>query len=243
MQELILVIALGLLGGFYGTSVGGAGLILVPMMIFLGLPAQEAVATTIFSYTGMMMVGLHGFHLAKKIDYRIGVTSAVISAVGATIGSYILLSISNELLTKIVGGTIFIALILFLVRDYGLHSRQMHKSMRGLGYFLMLPLGIISGFVAGGIAIFASYILVFCFGQTFIEAAATRKVVFLPRTLLLVGIFAFSGLIYWQWGIPMLFAEAVGAYLGTHYALKKGNSWVRVLFFVVAAVSGLKLLF
>jgi uncharacterized protein len=242
MQTLLLVTVLGLIGGFYGTSVGGAGLIIVPMMIFLGLPAQEAVATTVFSYIGMMIVGLYTFHHADKIDYRIGSISAVISVLGAVIGSFILLSLSHDILTKIIGFSIIISLILLPLKGYGIHSRQMNQSMRTLGYFLMLLLGIISGFVAGGIAIFASYILIFCFGQTFVEAAATRKVIFLPRTLVLVGIFGYTGLIYWQYGIPMLLAEGVGAYLGTHFALKKGNSWVRILFIVVAAVLGIKLL-
>lgn len=242
MQNMLLVTVIGFIGGFYGTSVGGAGLIIVPMMIFLGIPAQEAVATTIFSYTGMMAVGLYAFHNADKINYKIGIRCACISAVGATIGSFILMSLSNDILTKIIGTSIIIALILFLVKDYGLHSRDVGKHMEKLGYFLIFPLGIISGFVAGGIAIFASYILVFFFGQTFIEAAATRKIIFLPRTVLLVCIFAYSDLIYWQYGIPMLIAEGIGAYIGSHYALKKGNGWVRILFFGVAAVSGIKLL-
>lgn len=242
MQEQILLIALGLFGGFYGTSVGGVGLIVVPVLIFMGLSAQEAVATTLFSYMGIMAVGLHTFHFAGKVNYRVGITTALLAGVGAVLGSFVLLNISNDLLTKIISASILFSLALIALKDLGLAPKNVSSLQSSIGYILVFILGIISGFVVGGIAIMASYILVFFFGQTFIEAAATRKILFLPRTTILVLIYAFHGLIVWHYGIPMLIAEGIGAYFGTHYALKKGNNWVRILFMIVAAVSAVKLL-
>lgn len=243
-SAIIILVLCGFFASFYGTNVGGAGLILVPLLIFLGLSPKEAVATAIFGYSGMNLIGLCVFHHAEKIDYRVGVIGSLIVLLGAMIGAQILLVLPSDLLQKLIGGFIlFSVALMFVPGGHGLQSKKKSTAMNMAGYILLFPLGIISGFIAGGIAILASFILIFFFGQTFIECAATRKIIFLTRTLGLAAIYIYYGLVVWQYAIPLFLIECAGSYVGAHYALKRGNTWVRWLFVAVVIISGTKLLF
>jgi len=241
--ELLVLFFAGIVATFYGVSVGGAGLIITPLLIFLGFTAQEAVATSIFGYTGMLLVGFVGFHKAGKIDYKVGVPGAVIMGLGALAGAFIMPQIPNEILKKIIGGFIIIILIILLAdKSKGIYSVELSGMRNKVGFVLVFLLGITGSVVSGGVGILASYILLYFFGYTFVEGAGTRKPMFVARMVAPVVVYSFVGLINWQYGTVLLLSGMIGSYFGTKFALSKGSQWVRTLFIIVVLVSGVKLL-
>jgi uncharacterized membrane protein YfcA len=69
--------------------------------------------------------------------------------------------------------------------------------------------------------------------------------------LVLVGLFwngaggltlAVVGQVQWDWLPVLLFASLVGGYLGAHWALLKGNMWVKRSFEIVTIFTGFSLL-
>ena len=58
--ELLITFLVGLFASFFSTIVGGGALIKIPTLIFLGLPAQTAVATDRLSTLGFS-AGLYKF--------------------------------------------------------------------------------------------------------------------------------------------------------------------------------------
>ena len=88
----------------------------------------------------------------------------------------------------------------------------------------------------------ASYILMMFFGQTYLESAATRKIVFLPNNFILATVYALEGLVHWKIGFVIFIAAGIGSYAGAHLALRQGNRWVRTTFLTVAIIISLKML-
>jgi len=50
------------------------------------------------------------------------------------------------------------------------------------------------------------------------------------------------GKIAWDWMPALLAGSLLGGYLGSHFALKKGNRWIKRAFEVVTILIGAKLL-
>jgi uncharacterized membrane protein YfcA len=51
------------------------------------------------------------------------------------------------------------------------------------------------------------------------------------------------GTVAWSWMPALLVGSIVGGYLGSHFAIMKGNLWIKRTFETVTILIGLKLIF
>jgi uncharacterized membrane protein YfcA len=242
--ELFIVFIVGLIASFIGTIAGGGGLITIPALIFLGLPAQAAIATSRVGSIGQILSGVYRYHHNDSIDYSIALPATVLSLIGAFIGANTLLLIPEDTLERLIG-LLILAVLAFVVinRNVGVEkSAEPGARSRLFGHASFLFLGFWGGFFGGGTGIFASYVLILFFGQTFIEAAGTRKIPGIAMIGISLAVFLYAGLVDWAIGAVLLVSMLIGSYIGASYAIKKGNRWARMLFIIIVLVSGVKLL-
>ncbi len=242
--ELVLVFLVGALSSFVGVNVGSGGLITIPALMFLGLPAKAAIATMRLGALGISAGGIYKFNKEGKIDYKIGIPAAVLAFIGAYIGANTLILIPEELIEQLIGFLILAVLVVVILnRNAGVKRLTVRGPVsRAIGYLLFLPLGFWGGFFGGGTGTFMTYVLVFIFGQTFLESAGTRKIPHLAFTLISLAILAYGGLVEWVPGVVLLAGMLTGSYAGAAFFIKKGDEWVRILFIIVVGASALKLL-
>ncbi|TET10007.1 sulfite exporter TauE/SafE family protein [Candidatus Aerophobetes bacterium] len=243
--NLIIVTSAGLLSGFYGTISGGGPLLIIPLLIFMGFPAQVAIATSRLGSLGIPVTGLYRYAKGGKVLYKLGLPLAFFATIGSFIGANLLVRLEEAFLQKIVA-ILLISVALFLVfkREIGLErkvSRTFEKK-RILGYVSSFIVGLYAGFFGAGWATFFSYLLIFCFGLTFLESAGTRKMVGLPLSIIATVVFIIYGRIEFLYGGILFASQAVGSYFGAGFALKKGENFAKILFIIVALISGIKLL-
>ncbi len=244
--SLAIIVVLGFIGGMYASLVGGYALLVIPALIFFGLPPHEAIATNKFAALAIAIVGLAEFSRKKLVDYKVGVLIGIPAAIGSIVGTYVLLGTSALIVNKIIAfATIAILLVIMVKKDVGLVKKNVKPTIFTwiAGALLMFATGVYGGFYGGGFAIPISYLLILFFGQTFIECAGTRKIASIMIILPALIILGLNGLIVYSVGIPLLVSSSVGGYISAHYSTKIGNLWVKRLFFVVVLVMCLKLLF
>lgn len=242
---LAAVTLLGFVGGIYGTLVGGYALLIVPALIFLGLSPQEAIATDKIASLAMVVTGWSVFHRKKLIDYRIGGFTAFFGMIGSVIGTFLLLETGTEVLKKIISiATIVLLFVITLKKDAGTTPREKKISRRewALGALFSFAIGIYGGFYGGGFATLQTYVLILLYGQTFIEAAGTRKIMGFLVVLVPAIILGLNGKIVYSVGLPLLVASSLGAYAGAQYSTKLGNVWIKRMFFAVVLLMAAKLL-
>ena len=242
---LILVFIVGLTSAFIGgLAGGGGGLISIPALIFLGLPANVAVATNRFGVIGGISSMIYKFGKAKMILYNHAIPFIILSAIGSYIGANILLQIDVDLLTRLIGGFLLIMLpLIFIKKDWGLARRIVDKKWIWTGYAAYFLIGIYDGFLGAGAGIIVTYLFVMVLGLTMIEANALDKLAYIINPIISVIIFAINGLIHYESGIVLIIGAVLGGYLGAHTAIKKGNYIVKLSFSVIVVASAIKLLF
>ncbi len=242
--NIIIVFILGFGASFIGAMIGGAGLLTIPGMIFLGLPTPVAIATNKFGSLGMMTTGIWKYQRAGTIDYKIGLPTTIAASLGAVVGARTLLNIPETLLEKIVG--VLILLILLIVvfnHNTGLTPRpNLPPARQRFGYLIFAFIGFWGGFFGGGFAILAVYGYIFFYGQTFLQTAGVKLLLGLGIGLGSTLVYLAAGTIDWGFGLALLLGELIGAYAGAAYALKKGSRWIRGGFIILVLLSAAKLL-
>lgn len=246
MDFLTLIVLLlgGFASGFIGSIVGGGGLIVIPMLMFLGLPPHSAIATSKFGAVGLVLGALRKYSQSKKVQWKLVYRLIPLAFLGSIVGSSVLISMDEGLLTNIVG--IFILMLLPLVLWKGriglVHSGR-SRLMNFFGYILFFVSMAWGAFFGGGGGIINMSILAVFFGLTWIESSATTKVPWLVMSVTALLVFAINGLIHWAFGLVLFFSMGLGGVLGAKTAIRKGNNWVRILLIVMVVVSAVKILF
>jgi uncharacterized protein len=244
LLPLIGTFLVALFASFAGTAVGGFGLLIVPLLIFLGLPPQTAVATCRIGLVAGNATSIYKFHQRGKVNYQIGIPLILVSVLGAYLGSRLLLSTSGDLFEKIFGVFIlFILLLTLCKKDMGVKQKMISNPLvHGMGYILQFLIGGMSAFFSGGSGILGRTVLMLFFGQTFLESAGTRKLQSVAVGLTSATVYIMSGIVNWTYALVLVVSIALGSYFGSVYALKKGDAWVRKLFMVAVFLAALRLL-
>jgi len=82
-----LIFLTGFIASFVGgIAGGGTGLFTIPVLMFLGLPAHIAIATSKVGYLGYGTSTIYKFNKSKKILYKHILPLTIVGLVGSLIG-------------------------------------------------------------------------------------------------------------------------------------------------------------
>jgi uncharacterized membrane protein YfcA len=226
---------------FSAFSGGGAGLIQLPVLIFLGLPFAIALATQ----GRQCRVRYRRDHTPLE-EERWSVAGDHILAFGlpgVIIGANVILAYRSGRrggLGLLTGAGDLFRLNPKLGQAVTPTPRSTRDADRGLTLF---GIGALNGSLTSGTGLLVTMWLVRWFGLDYRRAIA--------YTLVLVGVFwngtgaltlGILGEIRWSWLPALLLGSLLGGYLGAHLAIKSGNRWIKRAFECVTLLVGVKLI-
>ena|SRR3989338_6644446 len=244
-MPLVLTFFVGIIAGIMSGIVGaGAGLLTAPFFIFIGLPPQVAVATTKFGAVGLDLGALVRLRRSKEIVWQHVAPLLIISVVAAFAGSKLLLEIDEHLIERLVGFIILAHIPLILLKkDAGVEQKNVSRARKIVGFVLYFIILSLQAAFGAGLGTLLLFVMIFCFGFTFIESNATKRIPGFVTASIALLIYMFNNVVHYTFGIAMLLGMTFGGYLGTHLAIKKGNVWVKAILIAVLIAFGVKLLF
>lgn len=98
--------AAGLLGGFFGV---GGGIILVPLLVWLGLGRHRAHATSLASFIVIATAGAISFGVAGAIDIRFGLAVGLGGVAGSVVGATLMSRLSSRTLAIVFATVLLVA--------------------------------------------------------------------------------------------------------------------------------------
>lgn len=247
-MDLLIILLIGVLN-FIVVSLftlsGGIGLIMRPIMLFLGVPPLIMIGTARTSAIPGNIVAQIVLNKAKKIDWKLVALLAVPSVFGGLLGIFIITSLNDYLIKQLIGIALLVVGTMFLVKkDYGLKHVKPHLGK--LHMFISVPLVMILGVLlvlVGGIGPIARLLYIFGYGKTHIEAAAIQKAINFWQTIITAVFFAIMMYIDWILLLVLMVSSTLGNYIGARFVLKKGEKYLRMLLILVVFVSAIKLIF
>lgn len=247
MEQFTLFIISILANLFSAFSGGGAGLVQLPALIFLGLPFGIALATHKVASVALG-IGATIRHLREGgLERQFVIFMLAAGIPGVILGASLILQIPDRIAEVSLGIlTLGLSLYSFLSPQLGQEYKAIHRDRIGMiaggvGLFLI---GVLNGSLTSGTGLFVTLWLVRWYGLDYQRAVA--------HTLVLVGVFwngsgaitlGLLGEIRWQW-LPVLIAGSlIGGYFGAHLSIAKGNRWIKRGFEIVTLLVGMKLIY
>ena len=242
---MLFVVSL-LANGLSAFSGGGAGLLQLPVLIFLGLPFGVALATHKLASVALGLGATLRHAREKTLERRLTLFILVTGVPGVILGAAIILSVPDRAARLSLGLlTIGIGVYSLLHRELGLQHQPINREGRRywFGGVVLFAIGVLNGSLTSGTGLFCTLWLIQWFGLDYKRAVA--------YTLVLVGL-AWNGAgavtlallaeVKWSWLPALLVGSVVGGYLGAHWAIVKGNRWIKRAFEIVTILVGAQLI-
>ncbi|HHJ34132.1 MAG TPA: sulfite exporter TauE/SafE family protein [Gammaproteobacteria bacterium] len=248
MTEQLLIFIISLIANLFSAlSGGGAGLIQLPALLFLGLPFGLALATHKVA-TIALGLGATARHLKdNRIERDFALIMILAGVPGVVIGASFILQVPDQMAKLALGLlTIMLGIYSFFSPQLGQAYQVKNRHLKGyiIGALVLFIIGILNGSLTSGTGLFVTLWLIRWFGFDYKLAVA--------YTLVFVGLFwnasgavtlGILGDIYWAWVPALLLGSAIGGYFGAHLSIVKGNRVIKRSFEVVTLLIGLKLVF
>lgn len=239
-------------GAFCGTlmaavSGGGAGFILLPLLILMGLPFLTALGT---HKIGMLMLGVSSLmkhHQHGLMQRRIVLLLVGFGTPGSLLGTYTISLVDSSVAERILGCiTIAMAVYSLFSKKFNATAPAPEISLKrylagGLAMFLV---AFSSGSLSSGAGLFATLVMIVIL-RLDLKSAISYSMVFVASYYNLLGALMVGALgsIHWQWLPTILIACFSGGYLGAMLLDRLPVKVVKLIFCSVAALSGILLLY
>ena len=252
MLENLTAVNLILLGvamfasGFIDAIAGGGGLIQTPAML-LSFPDRnpvEVVATSkTAAFFGTTTAAIQ-YRKFIKTDPKLLIAMVIPAFIGAAFGALFASRISAE---SFKSSIFFMMIAIFIYTlfkpDLGKVNVEKHspKKMMVIGSIAACLIGFYDGLIGPGTGTMLMIALVAIMGFAFVGASAIAKVVNATTNLASIIVIGFSLGIMWKLGLVLAVANLAGGYMGSHMAIKKGSSFIRIFYLIVTALLILRL--
>jgi uncharacterized membrane protein YfcA len=247
IQEHLVLFAISLVANtFSALAGGGAGLLQLPALIFLGLPFGTALATHKVASVALGL-GATLRHLREsRLEHHFVAFILATGLPGVVLGASLILQVPDRAAEIALGLlTAGLGVYSFLNPGLGQTNQRLHRDRSGylIGGGVLFVLGVLNGSLTSGTGLFVTMWLVRWFGLDYRWAVT--------YTLILVGMFwngtgavtlGLLGEIRWSWVPTLLAGSLLGGYLGAHLAIVKGNRWIKRSFEIVTVAVGVKLI-
>lgn len=246
LEQVILFIVSFIANALSAFAGGGAGLLQLPVLIFMGLAFPVALATHKLA-TVALGVGASLRHWRERaLERRFILLLLVTGLPGVVLGATIVQVIPVR------GAEISLGILTTALGVYsgfqprlGQHYCPQHIDRSGMitGGAVLFTIGILNGSLTSGSGLFVTLWLVKWFGFDYKRAVA--------HTMVLVGLFwngtgaltlGMVGMIKWDWVPVLIVASLLGGYVGAHWSIVKSNRAIKITYEVVTIVVGLKLI-
>ncbi|MCW9025268.1 MAG: sulfite exporter TauE/SafE family protein [Gammaproteobacteria bacterium] len=246
LEYLILFFVSLVANAFSAFAGGGAGLLQLPALIFLGLPFSVALATHKLASVALG-IGASLRHFREgSLERRFAVLMLLSGIPGVILGASIILQVPDRVAELALGIlTMGLGVYSWMNKELGQDYQPLHRDRKGevTGAVVLFAIGFLNGSLTSGTGLFVTLWLVRWFGLDYKRAVA--------HTLILVGLFwngsgalalGLLGAIRWDWIPVLLLASVLGGYMGAHWSIVKGNRWIKRAFEWVTILVGLKLI-
>jgi uncharacterized membrane protein YfcA len=233
--NLVLIVA-AFAAGLVNSVAGGGQLLAFPAMVFSGVPAISANASsTVALFPGSFAASLAyrgNFKHLEGIPFRMAL---VLSILGGLLGAILLLLTPATVFDAVIPWLLLFATVIFIFgRSLSLMFRQkLHIGVSAL-MFIQFCLAVYGGYFGGGIGIVMLGVWTLL-GHTDIHAMNAYKTLLAGAlNAAAVVIFIIAGTVAWPQTIVMVLAAIGGGYVGAHTARRMNPAHVR---HVISAIS------
>lgn len=246
LDQIILFFISLIANAFSAFVGGGAGLLQLPAIIFLGLSFSVALATHKVASVALGIGASLRHFRGHSLQWPISLLIVITGLPGVVLGGFVIVEVPSHLAQQALGVlTLVIGIYSLLNKELGQEYAPRHLDLSGfvVGGLVLFLMGAVNGSLTSGTGLLVTLWLIYWFGLDYRRAVA--------YTLVFVGVFwngagaitlGLLSQIHWPWLGSLILGSLLGGYLGAHLAISKGNVWIKRGFELVTFAVAIKLL-
>ncbi|NKB36224.1 MAG: TSUP family transporter [Gammaproteobacteria bacterium] len=243
----IVLILVGTIAGFVNVMAAGGSMITVPAMVFMGLPGPVANGTNRIAILAQNITAVTTFFRKGFSDFKLSLSLSLCALPGAIAGAFIGTRLEGVWFNRTLA---IIMLIMMVIMSIKKKSASADSPVAGVsrhrlifGHLLMVLAGLYGGFIQIGIGFILLPILHRVIGLDMVRANMHKVFIIASYTIAALAIFITQVEIAWRLGICLAIGNSIGAWMGAHMAIKKGEGLIKAILNVVLVLFIIKLLF
>lgn len=245
-QYLFLFIG-GTIAGVINTLAGNGSTLTLFLLMAFGLPANVANGTNRIGLLFQSLIVTKSFSKSTRFKpllkdswwiFAITIPSAIAGAISASI-------MDTESLKSVIGILMVMMFFIILIKPKHWFRETDHDKNRKtiLNFLLFIGIGFYAGFIQMGTGVFFLAIMVLGARYSLVDANILKIVTILLITIPALAIYLYQGQVNWEYGLPLAFGQAVGAYFAAKFVIHhpKANIWIHRLLVIMVLVAIIKI--
>lgn len=245
MIDQLWLIPLGFAAGLLGSMIGlGGGIIVVPILTFLGFPPTAAASNSLFAALSNAAASTISYSKQKRIEYSLGLKLGLLSIPGTVLGAVISTDVAPDIF-KILFGFVLIAsaAYIFLRKKIETKEKTLSKQMIVFAVGASFFAGIISSFFGIGGGIVFVPLMVVGMGMAMKKAAPTSQLILLFASLSGVIVHSLLGHPDFLQAGFLAIGSFIGGLVGARLSIDVKERYLQILVSVVILIAAGKLFF
>ena len=245
MIDQLWLIPLGFAAGLLGSMIGlGGGIIVVPVLTFLGFPPTVAASNSLFAALSNATASTISYSKQKRIEYSLGLKLGLLSIPGTVLGAIISTDVAPDIF-KILFGFVLIAsaAYIFLRKKIETKEKIISKQMIVFAIGASFFAGIISSFFGIGGGIIFVPLMVVGMGMAMKKAAPTSQMILLFASLSGVIVHSFLGHPDFLQAGFLSIGSFIGGLVGARLSIDIKERYLQILVSAVILIAAAKLFF
>ncbi len=230
----VLVLA-GFVSSVLNVVAGGGSFIVLPILLFLGLPAADANGTNRVGIFVQNVGAVWDFERSRVLDRRLALLASIPATLGAGAGAWLALLVDDRSFRRVLG-TVMVVVTLWTFLDRRAsgqaHGRTAPAGALALGF---LAVGFYAGFIQAGVGFLILAVTTMA-GLDLVRGNALKVTVVLVLTVLTLSIFLWHGRVRWGPGLALAVGSFAGGIAGARLTVLKGQSFVQAVLVMTVVV-------
>ncbi len=235
---------LGVAAGVLGSMIGlGGGIVVVPVLTFLGFPPTAAASNSLFAAFSNAVASTVSYSRQRRIEYGIGLRLGLLSIPGTVLGALVSADVSPGAF-KILFALVLAAsgIYIFLRKSMQAKEKTAAQAVLALAVGASFFAGIISSLfgIGGGIVFVPLMVVAMCMDMR--RAAPTSQFVLLFASFSGLAVHSALGHPDFLQSMYLAAGAFVGGLVGSRLSLEIREGYLRILVSAVLFVAAVKMI-
>lgn len=235
----IILICSGLLVGFINTMAGGATIISLSVLTWLGLPLTVANGTNRLAVFFQTLTSVSSFQNSHLIDWKKSLRVGIPTVIGSALGSFIAVKLNEEII-RYAFVIIMIIMLAFILFKPSLwlkgNAALLELPIKKWNYPLFFIIGIYGGFLHVGVGYYLLAAIVLGLGLDLMKANVMKNLLVMLYVPFSLIFFIINDQVMWKYGLIHAIGNVVGAFVASRLAIRNGAGIIRWVLIAVIVI-------
>ncbi len=242
VEILILLVAIATIAAIIDAIAGGGGLLVLPALLFVGIPPAAALATNKLQGSFGTVTAMLNFRRQGALKLRSMLLPMALTLLGSAAGTLLIQHLDKDLLSGLIPILLLIFSLYFLFSPrVGDENAKQRISVFTFSITIGFGVGFYDGFFGPGTGSFFAFGYVALLGYNLRKATAEAKALNFTSNITSLLVFTLGGQIIWSLGLLMACGQVLGGYIGSHLVLKHGTALIRPMLVIISLIISSKL--